>query len=54
VQLLQGKAWKYGKTEFIARAGDRIIVIKEIPAYVCRKVAVRRISHPKFPVKLMK
>ncbi|WP_245543523.1 YgiT-type zinc finger protein [Methanoplanus limicola] len=28
---------EYGKTEFIAGAGEKIIVIKEIPAYVCRK-----------------
>lgn len=24
-----------GKTEFIARAGDEIIVIRDVPAYVC-------------------
>jgi len=24
-----------GKTEFIARVGDEIIVIKEVPAFVC-------------------
>jgi YgiT-type zinc finger domain-containing protein len=28
---------EYKKTEFIARVGDRIIVIKEIPAYICKE-----------------
>lgn len=24
-----------GKTEFVARAGDEVIVIKDVPAYIC-------------------
>jgi len=28
---------EYGKTEFIARVGEKIIVIKEIPAYICNQ-----------------
>jgi YgiT-type zinc finger domain-containing protein len=26
---------KEGKTQFIARAGDEVIVIREVPAFIC-------------------
>ncbi len=32
----RGKLAK-GKTEFIARAGNEVVVIKEVPAFVCEQ-----------------
>ncbi|MFA5254267.1 MAG: type II toxin-antitoxin system MqsA family antitoxin [Methanoregula sp.] len=34
--LCKGRLVK-GTTEFIARAGDEVVVIKDVPAYVCEQ-----------------
>lgn len=32
--LCNGKL-REGKTEFVARVGDKVVIIKDIPAYIC-------------------
>jgi len=34
--LCNGKLHE-GKTEFVARVGDKVVVIKDVPAYICEE-----------------
>ena len=43
-----------GKTEFVAKVGDEVISIKDVPTYICENcVVVRRISCQRFQERLI-